>query len=60
VALSSYGWAGGAVKQIQETLGSTKLSILGALEINGPPNEEHINKIVEMGKVLAAKIKEEK
>ncbi|MBS7633474.1 FprA family A-type flavoprotein [Candidatus Bathyarchaeota archaeon] len=60
VALSSYGWAGGAIKHIQEALGSTKITILDALEINGPPNEEHISRIVAMGKVLAEKIKEEK
>jgi flavorubredoxin len=56
--VSSYGWGGGAVKQIQETLGSTKLEIVGAVEINGPPTEADASKIVELGKTLAKKIKE--
>lgn len=58
-ALSSYGWAGGALKHIQEMLAPTKMEITGALEINGPPTEEDINKIVEIGKVMAKKINED-
>jgi len=56
--LSSYGWGGGAVKHIQEVLGPTKMEIVGAIEINGPPTEEVIGKIVDLGKILAKKIKE--
>jgi flavorubredoxin len=59
VVLSSYGWGGGAIKQIQETLGQFKVEGVGALEINGPPTEENIKQIVEIGKTLAKKIKEE-
>jgi flavorubredoxin len=59
VVLSSYGWGGGAIKQIQETLGQFKVEVVGALEINGPPTEENIRQIVEIGKTLAKKIKEE-
>jgi flavorubredoxin len=58
VVLSSYGWGGGAIRHIQETLGPTKMEIVGAMEINGPPTEADINKIVEIGKTLAKKIKE--
>jgi flavorubredoxin len=57
VVLSSYGWSGGAVKHIQETLGPSKMEILGALEINGPPRENAIEQIIELGKTLANKIK---
>jgi len=56
--LSSYGWGGGAVKHVQEVLGQTKMEIVGAIEINGPPTEEVIGKIVDLGKTLAQKIKE--
>ncbi len=56
--LSSYGWGGGAVKQIQEVLGTTKMEVLGAIEINGPPTEVDANKIIELGRILATKIKE--
>jgi len=58
VVLSSYGWGGGAVRHIQETLGPTKMEIVGAMEINGPPTEADTAKIVEIGKTLARKIKE--
>lgn len=58
VVLSSYGWGGGAVKHIQEALGSTKMEVVGAVEINGPPTENDISQIVELGKSLARKIKE--
>jgi hypothetical protein len=33
------------------------MEIVGALEINGPPTENDISKIVEIGKTLAGKIK---
>jgi flavorubredoxin len=58
VVLSSYGWAGGAVKHVQEILGQTKMEVVGAMEINGPPTDNDINQIVELGKALAKKIKE--
>jgi flavorubredoxin len=60
VVLSSYGWGGGTIKHVQEILGQTKLEIVGAMEINGPPSENDINKITEIGHALAKKIKEEK
>lgn len=59
VVLSSYGWGGGAVKQVQELLSGFKIEVVGALEINGPPTEDDIKKVVEMGKLLASKIKGE-
>ncbi|MEM3459406.1 MAG: FprA family A-type flavoprotein [Candidatus Bathyarchaeia archaeon] len=58
VVLSSYGWGGGAIKQVQEVLGPSKIEVVGALEVNGPPTENDISKIVELGKTLAGKIKE--
>ncbi|MEM3696794.1 MAG: FprA family A-type flavoprotein [Candidatus Bathyarchaeia archaeon] len=59
VVLSSYGWGGGAIKHVQEILGSSKLEVVGALEINGPPTENDIKQIINIGKALAKKIKEE-
>jgi flavorubredoxin len=56
VVLSSYGWGAGAIKHIQEILGPTKMEVLGAIEINGPPSEDDKKKIVELGKNLAEKI----
>src|SRR5512136_1852992 len=43
LVLSSFGWGGGAVKHIQEILGPTKLDLVGAVEINGPPSEDDIH-----------------
>ena len=59
VLLSSYGWGGGAIKQIQEMLGQFKIEVVGALEINGPPTEDNMRQIVEIGKTLAKKVREE-
>jgi len=57
--LSSYGWGASAVKHIPEILGQTPIEVVGAIEINGPPTENDIQQIVELGKKLAKKIKEE-
>jgi flavorubredoxin len=58
VVLSSYGWGGGALKQIKETLDpSASLEIVGAMEVHGPPSEEDVQSIVELGKTLGNKIK---
>jgi flavorubredoxin len=57
VILSSYGWGGGAIRQVQEILGSSKMEIVGAMEINGPPSEDDLKRIIEVGKNLAARIK---
>jgi flavorubredoxin len=59
VVLSSYGWGGGAVKHVQEILGSSKIEVVGAVEVYGPPTENDIRQIIELGKALAKKIKEE-
>lgn len=59
VILSSYGWGGGAVKQIQEVIRDLKIEVVGAIEINGPPTEENIRQINDIGRSLAKRIKEE-
>ncbi len=59
VLLSSYGWGGGAIKHIQELLGQFKIEVVGTLEINGPPTEENMRQIVNIGRALAKKIREE-
>lgn len=60
VILSSYGWGGGAIKHIQETLGPSKIEIVGTIQVNGPPSDNDIAGIMELGKTLAKRIKEEK
>lgn len=58
VFLGSYGWGGGAKKQLLDVLGSSGIDVIGAMEINGPPTEDDIEQIIELGKVLAERINE--
>ena len=58
VVLSSYGWGGGTLRHAQEILSPSKIEVVGAMEVNGPPAEKDIVQIVEIGKNLAQKIKE--
>jgi flavorubredoxin len=55
--LSSYGWGGGAVKQAAEILQPTKMEVVGAVEINGPPTDEAYAEIAELGRRIAGKVK---
>jgi len=55
--LSSYGWGGGAIKQLQEILGSSRIELVGAIKVNGPPSAGDIKQIQELGGALAKKIK---
>jgi flavorubredoxin len=57
MVLGSYGWGGGALSQVSEILSPTKIEILGAYEVNGPPSEGDLGKIVEMGQRLSEKIR---
>ena len=59
VLLSSYGWSRGAVRQIQELLTGFKIDVVDVLEVNGPPTEEDLRRIVDVGKALAKKIRGE-
>jgi len=58
--LSSYGWAGGALRQALEILGPTKIEVVGTLEINGPPSMSDQQRVIEIGKQLSIKIKSER
>jgi len=55
--LSSYGWGGGAVKQAAEILEPTKIEVVGAVEVNGPPSPDDFEQVAELGKQLASKVK---
>jgi flavorubredoxin len=58
VVLSSYGWGGGALRHAQEILEPTKIEVVGASEINGPPKTKDIEQIIQIGRILAKRIKE--
>lgn len=56
-ALSSYGWGGGAVRQLSDMLKPTKIEVVGAIEINGPASDEDFANIAALGRELATKIR---
>ncbi|MBP2029510.1 flavorubredoxin [Methanohalophilus levihalophilus] len=58
VALSSYGWGGGSIKQAQEMLSGTKIEILGAIDVNGPPTDKDYQDIEKLSAELVGKIRE--
>jgi flavorubredoxin len=55
--LSSFGWAGGAVKQAAEMLGPTGLQVLGAIEVKGRATAGDHERISELAKEMASKVK---
>jgi len=57
VYVGSYGWGGGALKQVQELLGTTKIELVGAFECKGRPTPADMQAVVQLGEELAAKIK---
>ena len=54
----SYGWAGGAAKQVQSAIEPLKLELVGALDVKGPANEEVLQQATELGKKVAQRIRE--
>ncbi|MEW6386010.1 MAG: FprA family A-type flavoprotein [Thermodesulfobacteriota bacterium] len=55
--LSSYGWGGGALRQISEILSGTNIELAGAVEVLGPPTAETLEQVEGLGHKLAGKIK---
>ena len=57
----SYGWAGGAVKDIEEILKSAGIELaMPGISVKYVPDENEIKQCYEFGKAFAAKIKEGK
>lgn len=56
VVLTSYGWSGGAVKQIQALLEGTKLEVLGVVEVKGPPKQAEFDKVAELANKIEEKL----
>ncbi len=55
--VSSYGWGPAAVKQASEILASSKIEMVGTIEVNGPPSESDYDKVKEYTLKLIEKIK---
>ena len=54
--LTSHGWSGGAVKQLQEILSGTKIEILGAVDVKGPPKQADLDKVVDLADKIIEKL----
>ncbi len=54
----SYGWGGGAAKEIRARLQPSGFEIIDCLEIQGPPREESLQKAISLGKMIADRVKE--
>ena len=55
--LGSYGWSGGAQKQALEILGSTKIELVDAIDVKGPPSGPDLDKVKQTAKTIADKVK---
>ena len=56
-AYGSYGWAGGAVKQVDAELRALGLDVIDPLEVKFMPNAEQLDACVELGRQVARKVK---
>jgi flavorubredoxin len=54
--LTSHGWSGGAVKQVQDLLTGTKIEVLGVVDAKGPPKKEEMDKVLELADNIAQKL----
>ncbi|MDI9619293.1 MAG: FprA family A-type flavoprotein [Candidatus Nezhaarchaeota archaeon] len=57
--LGSYGWGGGAVKQLGKTLEGLKLEVVGSVEVKGSPTAEDLKRVAEAAEALAEKVRRE-
>ncbi len=55
--LGSYGWGGGALRQVTEQIGTTKIEVVGAVDVRGPPGDEAMGQVAELARQLSIKIK---
>ncbi|UCE81525.1 MAG: FprA family A-type flavoprotein [Methanobacteriota archaeon] len=56
--LSSYGWSGGAVKQLEGLLEGTNIDVLDAVDSKGPAGDEEISRILKLADTIAGKLDE--
>ncbi len=55
-AFGSYGWAGGAVKDIVETLKSSGIEVIGQTDAKFKPDSSELKKCFDAGVMLAEKL----
>ncbi|MBS7610163.1 FprA family A-type flavoprotein [Candidatus Bathyarchaeota archaeon] len=56
--LGSYGWGAASGRQMEEILGTLNLEVLGFVEVNGPPTDADLKRIVDLGKKISERMKE--
>lgn len=56
LVLSSHGWAGGAVREVQEALAPLGLEVIGALDVPGTPGPEEENMVQKLVSKLMEKV----
>jgi anaerobic nitric oxide reductase flavorubredoxin len=56
-AYGSYGWSGGAVKQVDAELRALGLDVVDPLEIKFMPNPEQLDACAALGRLVARKVK---
>ncbi len=54
----SHGWAGGAVDQMEGLLRQAGLEVVDTLKVRGRPSREDLERAVNLGKLVAQKVKE--
>jgi flavorubredoxin len=55
--LSSFGWGGGAVKQIEEIVSSLNLEVLGVVEVRAKPSDSDLEKVRKLAEKIAGVVK---
>lgn len=55
--IGTFGWGGGALKSIRESLESLKIPVAGEIEIRGKPREGDLRKARELGRLLGLEAK---
>lgn len=56
--LSSFGWGGGAVKQIEEVISSLNLEVLGVVEVRAKPADSDLEKVRELAEKIVKVVRE--
>lgn len=55
--VESHGWAGGAVKELSGLVDGMSGELLGAVEVKGSPEEDDLERVVELGEKFVEEIK---
>lgn len=57
VAFGSFGWSGGAVKAIQDSLREGGVEVIGGVEVKFTPTAEELTQCLELGREMARRVR---